>query len=275
MMLPEREANNLREAARLVRADVLRMAQRSKSAHTATALSCADILVALYFHAMKADEKAPRWEGRDRLVFSKGHGAMALYACLARRGDFPVEALDSYLCDGSGLWEHPSAGGVPGVEFATGSLGHGLSIAAGAALGLQRKKSDARAFAIVGDGEGDEGSVYEAAAFAGARRLGNLTMVIDNNGLQACGLCDEISGCIDRVKFFESLNWRVIEADGHSFESLADALSQRGAAHGAPLAVIARTVKGKGVSFMEHNLEWHYRPPSAADLEKALKELNA
>lgn len=274
-MLPEREADNLRGTARLVRADVLRMAQRSKSAHTAPALSCADILVALYFHAMNADPQNPRMEGRDRLVFSKGHGAMALYACLARRGYFPVELLESYLCDGSGLWEHPSAGGLPGVEFATGSLGHGLSIAAGVALGLQRKKSGARVFAIVGDGECDEGSVYEAAAFAGARRLGNLAMVIDNNGLQACGMCDDISGCVDRVKFFESLNWRVLEADGHSFESLADALSQRGPAVGAPLAIIARTVKGKGVSFMEHNLEWHYRPPSTDDLEKALKELGA
>lgn len=263
--------NPLQDVARVVRTDILEMAHRAKSAHTAPSLSCVDMLVSLYFSVMKINAKQADDESRDRLIFSKGHGAMALYSILARRGFFAPELLMEYHCDGSMLWEHPSISGLPGIEFATGSLGHGLAIGAGVAIALKRKKSDARVFVIVGDGECDEGSVYEAAAFIGARGLDNIILVMDNNGMQACGCCDTISGCIDRCGFFESLNWHAIKTDGHSFEALLPALSENA---GKPLAVIARTVKGKGVSFMENDLEWHYRPPSKKDLEAALMEIN-
>lgn len=270
-MITASEIAMLSSAARAVRSDIVTMAHRAKSAHTAPSLSCADILTALYFSVMNINEKDPADETRDRMVFSKGHGAMALYSVLARRGFFPQELLEKYHCDGSMLWEHPSVSGLPGVEFAAGSLGHGLSIGAGTALALKKKKSSSRVFVIVGDGECDEGSVYEAAAFIGAKRLDNVTLVMDNNGMQACGRCDDISGCIDRGAFFESLNWRVVQTDGHSFKAMIPALSAKAV---KPVAVIARTVKGKGVSFMENDLEWHYRAPSEKDLEAALREIN-
>lgn len=267
------QGKSLADTARLIRRDVVSMASKAKSAHVAPALSCVDILTALYFGVMDIDPADPAKKDRDRFILSKGHAAMALYSCLARRGYFPSERLDAYLREDDHLDEHPSPGGAPGVEFGTGSLGHGLALGAGVALALRHRGLPGRVFIVVGDGECNEGAVYEAAALAGALKLGKVVVVVDNNGLQACDTCNKISGETDLPAMFRALGWETAEADGHDLDALVKTLYAPRDDGTPPLAVFAKTVKGKGVSFMEHDLEWHYRPPNADDLARALKEL--
>lgn len=250
-----------------LRRDVIDMARHS--AHVAPALSCLDILAVLYLEVLRLEGPAGE---RDYFVLSKGHGAMALYAVLAQKGLIARETLATYAQNGSLLAEHPLAGKLPGVDFALGSLGHGLAVAAGMAQGLRLQGSQRRAYVLLGDGECDEGEVWEAAAAAAARGLDNLTVVVDWNGWQACNRCQEVSGDLHLPQVWRSFGWKVTELDGHDYLALKQTLGQTPSPP-APLAILARTVKGKGVDFMENNLEWHYRPVRGRERQDALAQL--
>ena len=255
---------------RTIRRDIINMAEHS--AHVAVALSCVEILTSLYFGVLKISPKDPSASDRDRFILSKGHGCMALYAVLARAGFIDIKILKSYGKNGSSLAEHPLAGKLPGLEFAAGSLGHGLSVAAGIAKSLKLQKLKGRSFVLLGDGECDEGSIWEAAAASSSHRLDNLTAIVDWNGLQACGKCKDISGAISLPERWSAFGWDVEEADGHDYHQLKKVFNRRNAPR-KPRVVFCRTIKGKGVKFMENNLEWHYRPVRGNDKVKALRGL--
>ncbi len=259
------------EAARQIRIRVLEMAHAARTPHVGSALSCADILAALYFRVLRIDPAAPLDERRDRFVLSKGHGCTALYAALALRGFCSADALAGYARNGGGLPEHPAPGCLPGIEFASGSLGHGLAVGTGLALSARLRGLDFRVFVLLSDGECYEGSVWEAAILASARRLGSLTAIVDFNKWSAAGRTEPALQPL--AAKWRSFGWAVREVDGHDPQALVRALAAPPDARHRPRAVVARTVKGKGVSFMEDELEWHYRPPSADDLERALAEL--
>lgn len=253
-----------------LRKDIIMMAHHT--AHVAVALSCVDILAALYFDVLKTNPKNPTDDSRDRFIMSKGHGCMALYAVMARAGFFPRELLDTYGNPGSLLAEHPLSK-LPGLELATGSLGHGLAVAAGHAKALKlRAKNEQRVFALLGDGECDEGTVWEAAAAASSQGLDNLLAIVDMNGWQACGQTSKISSGVKLFECWKSFGWDVAEIDGHDYETLVSEFKAQST--GKPRVVLCRTVKGKGVDFMENNLEWHYRPVRGADRDEALKRLS-
>jgi len=261
----------LQARARAVRARVLRMAHAGKTPHVASALSCVDLLVALYFSALRIDPANPEDSGRDRLLLSKGHGCMAQYGALAERGFFPEEVLAEYARDGGRLAEHPGPHCVPGIEAATGSLGHGLPIGAGLALAAKVRRAQYRVFVVLSDGECFEGSVWEAALFAPVLKLEGLTAIVDYNGWSAMAATrPAMEPLADKWRAF---GWSVQEIDGHDVQSLASILGSVPFESGRPSAIIARTVKGKGVSFMENDLEWHYRPPNDQDLQRALLEI--
>jgi transketolase len=263
----------LEARARAVRIATVHMAHDGRTPHVGSALSCADILVALYFHAMHIDPRAPQPEDQDLFVMSKGHGCMSFYATLAERGYFPRSVLSTYAQNGSPLAEHPTPRSVPGVEIATGSLGHGLSIGAGVALARTMDGRPGRVFVLLSDGECNEGSVWEAAMFAAGRRLERLVAIVDYNGLQAMGRCDEITALAPLADKWRAFGWTTRELDGHDMAELTRAFDELPFAAGRPSAIVARTVKGKGVSFMEDDTEWHYRPPSDGDLERAIREI--
>jgi transketolase len=260
----------LQVRARAVRARVLRMAHAGKTPHVACALSCVDLLVALYFSVLRIDPERPGDENRDRLLLSKGHGCMAQYGALAERGFFPEEVLDEYARDGGRLAEHPGPHCVPGIEAATGSLGHGLAMGAGLALAAKLRGETYRAFVVLSDGECYEGGVWEAALFAPAQRLDGLIAIVDYNGWSAMGPTDAVKPLAEKWRAF---GWAVKEIDGHDIGAMVPVLSAAPFEPGRPSAIIARTVKGKGVSFMEGDLEWHYRPPNDDDLRRALAEV--
>jgi transketolase len=257
--------NELEARARAVRAAVVRMAHKGKTAHVASALSSVDALVALYFHALKL--------GEDKFILSKGHGCMGWYATLAQRGFFDTKLLDTYATDGSLLPEHPSPGTLPGIEIGTGSLGHGLPIANGIALARQMDGRPGRVFVLLSDGECNEGSVWEAAMFTAGKALENVVAIVDYNKLQAMGRSHEITALAPLPEKWRAFGWATREVDGHDMAALSEALRHTPHVRGKPTAIIAHTVKGKGISFMEDDLEWHYRPPNADDLARALKEL--
>lgn len=258
------------ELAQQVRADALRMVHRSRASHIGSSLSIADILAVLYHDVLSIDARDPGMPDRDRLIVSKGHAAAAVYAVLANKGFFPRDWLETYCADGSRLAGHITHG-VPGVELSTGSLGHGLPVASGLALAAQRGELPWRVFALLSDGECDEGSTWEAALFAGHHRLSHLTAIVDFNKIQSFGRVDEVLQLEPLAEKWRSFGWKVVELDGHDHRALRQALTLRGAP--APVAIIAHTVKGKGVSFMENRLEWHYRSPSDQQLATALREL--
>ena len=266
-------AASLAAVARRVRARVVRMAHDGRTPHVGSALSSVDLLVALYFARMKNDPENPRDPARDRFVLGKGHGCMAHYAVLAERGYFPVEVLNEYAQEGGRLAEHPSPGCVPGVEVATGSLGHGLPIAAGMARAAKMRDEDHRVFALLSDGECYEGSVWEAAVFAAVNRLDNLVCLIDFNRWSAMSRTDTALEPL-AVKW-TAFGWAALEVDGHNPRQILSVMEEVPAVPGRPTAIVARTVKGKGVSFMEDDLEWHYRPPNDDDLRRALAEIEA
>lgn len=258
-----------------MRIDIVRMIAEAGSGHPGGSLSCADILTALYFGGvMDHRPDDPAWDGRDRFILAKGHAAPALYAALALAGYFPEEELETLRKLGSRLQGHPDSNQVPGVEVSTGSLGQGLSIAAGAAAGLKLDGKPQTVFALLGDGECQEGQVWEAAMFAAHRKLDNLIAIIDRNGLQIDGSTEEVCDPGDIAAKFQAFGWDAREVDGHDIPALVEALGQAKADRGGkPHAFIARTVKGKGVSFMEGQAGWHGKAPNAEQLAQALADL--
>ena len=266
---------DLNRVATDVRCDILRMIAEAGSGHPGGSLSCTDILTSLYFGGvLKHDPKNPKMEGRDWFFLAKGHAAPALYATLAHAGYFPVEELMTLRKLGTRLQGHPDCNLCPGVEVSTGSLGQGLSIAAGVAAGLRLDGKPGSVFALLGDGECEEGQVWEAAMFAAHRKLGNLTAIVDHNGLQIDGKVTEVCSPEDLGAKFEAFGWRVHHVNGHDTDALVALLGEcKAADDGAPHAVIAETVKGKGVSFMENQAGWHGKAPNAEQLEEALAEL--
>ena len=271
--MTEAELAGLSAAARRIRASVLRMSHAAGTAHLGSSLSCVDILVAA-FSTLRADPKRPDDPDRDRIILSKGHAVSALYATLAERGFLPVKELETYNQEGGRLPEQPSPGCVPGVELATGSLGHGLCVGAGMALAARLQKRTYRVCAVMSDGECEEGSVWEAALFASAQKLDRLVAVIDYNKLQATGRSNEIMALAPFKAKWQAFGWTAHEVDGHDIGAVADLLRGIPDGAGKPVAIVANTVKGKGVSFMEDDNNWHYLSPSEEHLRKALAELD-
>jgi transketolase len=249
------------------------MVARAKASHIAGSLSMADVLSALYESVLRFDPKNPDWPGRDRFILSKGHACAALYAALAFKGFFPEDWLDGFFQDDGRLAGHATSSGVPGIEFSTGSLGHGLPVAAGMALADKRSRTGRRVFALLSDGECDEGSVWEAALFAGHHGLDNLVAIVDYNKIQSLGRVEEVLNLHPLADKWRAFGWSVREIDGHDMAQILSALKSLPLETGRPSCVIAHTVKGKGVSFMEDKLLWHYRSPSTDELSKALGEL--
>ena len=260
---------DLAEAAKRVRRRVIEMVYRSQSSHVGAALSIVEVLVALYWEVLRVDPSRSADPLRDRLVLSKAHGSAALYAVLAERGFFPDSKLDSYYADGGLLPGHLDSESAPGVEFSAGSLGHGMPAALGMALAGKRGRGG-RAFAVLGDGECNEGSVWEAAMLASHLKLDNLTAVIDCNKIQSFGRTADVIDQSRMADRWAAFGWDVHCVDGHSFPELLAALR---APQAGPRAVIADTVKGKGISYMEDKLEWHYKSPDEAQYRAALEEL--
>ena len=261
----------LRELARRIRVHTVHMTHRAKSSHVGGGLSMAEILAVLYGSVLKYQALNPEWPERDRVVLSKGHACAALYAVLAESGFFPLSELETFYLDGSRLSGHVTHSGVPGVECSTGSLGHGLSIACGMALAGRRAATPFRVFAILSDGECDEGSIWEAALFAGHHRLQNLQVIVDYNRIQSLGTTNEVIRLDPLPAKWESFGWKAIEVDGHDVHALRAVLESP--APDRPTCIVARTIKGKGVSFMENTLLWHYRTPQGAEYDAALAEL--
>jgi len=261
------------ELARRIRCHALRMAHHARASHIGSCLSCADVLAVLYHEVLRVDPGRPDWPDRDRFILSKGHAAAALYAVLAERGFFPVSRLSTFGDDGTQLATHVARHGVPGVDFATGSLGHGLSVGAGMALAGQRDGRPTRVFVLLSDGECDEGSTWEAALFAAHHGLDNLVAIVDYNKIQSFGRVSEVLGLEPLADKWQSFGWAVRELDGHEHTHISGALRAVPFTPGRPSVLVAHTIKGKGVSFMEDQLLWHYRSPDDAQLAAALSEL--
>jgi len=268
---PDIEA--LQEKARIMRSEILKMLTESGSGHTGGSLSAADIVTALYFYKMRHKPNDPKWRERDRFILSKGHAAPVLYAALALSGYFDPSLLKTLRKIGSPLQGHPCSTKLPGIEISTGSLGQGLSIANGIALGLKMDKLNSRVYCLLGDGETQEGQVWEAAMTASHYNLDNLCAFIDNNGLQIDGQCCDVM-CIEPiVDKWEAFGWNVIDINGHDMKAVVGALDKAESVKMKPTMIVARTVKGKGVSFYENKVEYHGITPTHEELEMALKEL--
>jgi len=267
------DARAVRALATKLRRHVVRMTHDAKSSHVGTSLSMADLLAVLYTAILRVDPSNPRWPSRDRFVLSKGHGCAGLYAVLAERGFFPVARLAEFCQDGARLAGHVTHGAIPGVEVSTGALGHGLSIACGMALAGQRDRRPYRVFALLSDGECDEGATWEAAHLAGQHRLDNLIAIVDYNKIQSLGAVKEVLDLEPFALKWEAFGWAVSEIDGHDIDEIFQALAAVPLVEGRPSCVIAHTIKGKGVSFMENQLLWHYRSPNTSELARALAEL--
>jgi transketolase len=271
--LNEKDIDALKEKARILRIEILRMLTTAGSGHTGGSLSAADIVAALYFYKMRHNPGDPKWNGRDRFILSKGHAAPVLYAALALSGYFDKALLKTLRRLGSPLQGHPCSKVLPGVEISTGSLGQGLSIANGIAMGLRMDASDSRVYCLLGDGEIQEGQVWEAAMTASHYRLDNLCGIIDNNGLQIDGQCCDVMHIEPIVKKWEAFGWHVLDINGHDMGAIVDALNRAEKLKGKPTMIVARTIKGKGVSFFEGKVEYHGMAPSHEELETALTEL--
>lgn len=261
----------LEEKARLLRADILKMLHRAQSGHTGGSLSAIDIVTALYFSKMSHNPADPQWDGRDRFVLCKGHAAPAQYAALAEAGYFPREDLMMLRRLGSHLQGHPDSKGTPGVEVCTGSLGQGLSMANGMAMGLKLDGKKNRVYALLGDGELQEGQVWEAAMAAAHYKLDNLCAVVDANSLQIDGEVAKVMGVAPIADKFRAFGWHTAEIDGHDMKAILGALDEAEKTAGKPSMIVARTVKGKGVSFFENKASYHGVPPSDEELPKALQ----
>ena len=261
------------ELAKKIRIHALKMAHRGGGSHIGSALSICDILAVLYKKILNIDSKNPKLDNRDRFILSKGHAGAAIYAVLAETGFFPVDKLKSHYQNGSDLSGHVSHKGIPGVELSTGSLGHGLNVGVGMSLAAKMDKKQQRVFVLLSDGECDEGTVWEAAMFATHHKLDNLIAIIDYNKIQSLDSVSNTLGLEPFVDKWISFGWSVIEVDGHDHNLLIEKLSNIPISKNSPTVVIAHTTKGKGVSFMENKVLWHYRCPKGKEYEEALREL--
>ncbi len=270
---PQELIRSLEDKAGEIRKDIIIMIGAAKSGHPGGSLSAADIVAALYFHVMRHDPKNPEWPDRDRFVLSKGHACPVLYAALAEAGYYPKEEIITFRNINSRLQGHPDMKKLPGVEFTTGSLGQGLSAANGMAIAGKLDGKDYRVFCMIGDGESQEGQIWEAAMAAVHYKLDNLTAITDFNGLQIDGPNCEIMNVQPLPDKWRAFGWNVIEIDGHDFVQILDALSPERKVEGKPTMIVARTVKGKGVSFMEGVCDWHGKAPNEEQVKQALSEL--
>lgn len=261
--------------AREIRISILKMISNSNSSHIGTAYSVVEILTTLYFSILRIRTNNPDWDGRDRFILSKGHGAAANYAVLAHRGFFRKQLLKGYAQAGGKLHGHSTFGKVPGIEVSTGSLGHGLPIGLGMAIAAKREQKTHRVFVVMGDGDCQEGSNWEAIMAAGNYGLDNLVVIVDYNKMQGLGKTFEIMDLEPFAQKWQAFKWVVHEVDGHNTKKLNQMLQSVPFVKGKPSVLIAHTIKGKGVSYMEHNIAWHYRTPLGDDYKQALKELNA
>ncbi len=271
--MSEFNIDQLQNLATRIRAQVLKMTHRAKSSHVGSSLSIADLLAVLYGSVLKINPKNPDWDKRDRLILSKGHAGAALYAVLAELGFFPPEVLQSYYQNGSNLAGHITHTAVPGIEVSSGSLGHGLSIACGMALAGKQDGEDYRVFTILSDGECDEGSIWEAVLFAPHHHLDNLIAIVDYNKIQSLGRVEEVLDLEPLADKWKAFGWAVKEIDGHNLTEIYQSMSKIPFETGKSSCLIAHTVKGKGVSFMEDKLAWHYQNPDPEQLQQALSEL--
>ncbi len=271
--IAETDIASLTEKARILRIEILKMLTEAGSGHTGGSLSAADIVTALYFSKMRHDPEDPKWSERDRFILSKGHAAPVLYAALALSGYFEKTLLKTLRKLGSPLQGHPCSKILPGVEISTGSLGQGLSIANGIALGLRMDGLNSRVYCLLGDGETQEGQVWEAAMTAAHYKLDNLCAFIDNNGLQIDGHCCDVMYIEPIVDKWAAFGWHVIDINGHDMGAILGALNEAETVKGKPTMIVARTVKGKGVSLFEGKVEYHGLAPTHEELEIALKEL--
>lgn len=258
--------------ANKLRAHAIRMVQRSRASHLGSCLSMADLLACLYWGELRIRPEEPEWEARDRFILSKGHGAAVLYAALAERGFFSIDDLESYCQAGSPLTGHATSG-VIGVEFSSGSLGHGLPVGCGLALAAKREAKEGRTFVLVSDGELDEGSNWEAILFAPQHQLDNLTVIVDYNKIQSFGRVSDVLELEPLAEKFKAFRWAVREVDGHNLTEILAAFEDLPFVKGQPSVLIAHTVKGKGISFMEDDLAWHYKSPTEDQMHAALEEL--
>jgi len=264
---------DLEEKAGAIRRHVIEMTAAARSGHPGGSLSAADILSALYFRVMRIDPSRPDWPERDRFVLSKGHAAPALYAALAERGFFPVEELETLRRLHSRLQGHPDMRKTPGVEASTGSLGQGLSMANGMALAARLDGRDWRVYVLLGDGECEEGQVWEAAMAAAHYRLDNVTAFLDYNGLQIDGPIERVMSPTPLDQKWRAFGWHVAVIDGHDFDQILGAVEEAKKTKGQPTMIIARTIKGKGVRFMENEVDWHGKAPTPEQAEQALRDL--
>ncbi len=267
--------SQLKKTATLVRKHIIDEVYSASSGHPGGSLSCADILTVLYFEEMNIDSSNPKWEDRDRFVLSKGHCSPALYGALAEKGFFPYEDLIKFRSTEGYLEGHPSMKYVPGVDMSTGSLGQGISTAVGMALAGKLDKKNYRVYALLGDGELEEGQVWEASMCAAHYKLDNLTIFIDHNGLQIDGKIKDVMSPEPVSDKFEAFGWKVIAINGHDFTQIREALNEAKKSKGKPVAIIAETVKGKGVSFMENMAGWHGNAPNKEQRDQAFAELDA
>ena len=263
----------LRKKANEVRKGIIEAIHSAKAGHPGGSSSAADLFTFLYFEEMRIDPKNPQMEGRDRFVLSKGHTAPGLYSALANRGFFPVEDLVTLRKLGSYLQGHPCMQHVPGVDMSSGSLGQGISAAVGMALSAKLDGKDYRVYTLLGDGELEEGQVWEAAMFAGHRKLDNLVVIVDNNGLQIDGPVAEVCSPYPIDKKFEAFNFHIINIDAHDFDAIRAAFKEAGQTKGMPVAIIAHSLKGKGISFMEGSVDWHGKAPDDEQYAAAMEEL--
>ena len=271
--LTDEQICGLLEKANRIRQDICIMTCKAKSGHPGGSLSASDILAYLYFHAMNVDPNNPKNPDRDRFVLSKGHASPVLYGALAEKGFFPREELENFRKLGAMLQGHPEMKGIPGVDMSTGSLGQGLSVANGMALAARLDKKDYRVFVVMGDGETQEGMIWEGAMAAAHYKLDNVTAFLDYNGLQIDGPTEEVMALCDVAAKWQSFCWHTIEVDGHNFEEIHAAVEEAKTVKGKPTIIIAKTTKGKGVSYMEDQVGWHGNAPSEEQLSRALADL--
>ncbi len=268
------DVEELKSISKRIRIKILHMLTLAGSGHTGGSLSAADVATAIYFSKMKFDPANPKWEDRDRFIMSKGHAAPLIYAIMAAAGYFPKETIDTLRNIESPLQGHPCCRKLPGIEVSTGSLGQGLSVANGMALGLRLNNNPARVYCIMGDGEIQEGQIWEAAMTAAHYNIDNICAVVDNNELQIDGPVEEVMGIQPVHDKWEAFGWHAISIDGHDMEEILRALDEAENTKGKPTVIIANTTKGKGVSFFENKVEYHGAAPSQDEFERAVKEIN-
>lgn len=271
MVLEELKIAELKQKARKVREDIIEEVYQAKSGHPGGSLSIADVLTVLYFREMNIKPENPKWEDRDRFVLSKGHCSPALYSCLANRGFFPVEDLKTFRNINSYLQGHPDKNKVPGVDMTTGSLGQGLSAANGMAIAGKMEQKEYRVYCVLGDGEIEEGQIWEAAMASNKYKLDNLCVIVDNNNLQIDGTVEEVMSPYPIDEKFKSFGFEIINIDGHDIEEIIKAFEVARNVKGKPTCIIAKTIKGKGVDFMENQAGWHGKAPNEEQYEQAMK----